>query len=413
MSTAVFRAMLLGLLRDRAALAMSFILPGLVFLIFAAIFSGATGEQLRLEVAVADGIRSSTSVRLIEALGREPSLRLIGDRDLTAERVRELVRRGTADVGLIFREGTSLESLGGFGPAPLILVSDPARGAAVPMLAGQVQRAYFSALPDVALGGVIELLEDEFLELDDDQQRDVELGLADLREEAMEAVEQGRVSGWGFQELFEREDVAGRSARHNHVAYYAGAIAVLFLLFSAVHGAITLLEESESGLIDRILAGPGHMGVLINGKFLFLVAQGFMQIAVIFVLAWAIHGIDLPGHLLPWALTTLTASAAAAGMALVVATACRTRRQAQTLSNVAILILSALGGSMVPRFLMPDLLQQIGWITPNTWAIEAYTAIFWRDQAVGTLIVPWIVLAASAILGLVVARRLARRMEVL
>jgi len=413
MSAAVFRAMLLGLLRDRAALAMSFILPGLVFLIFAAIFSGATGEQLRLEVAVADGIRSETSARLVEALSREPSLRLVVDAEMAADRVRELVRSGSADVGLILREGASLETLGGFGPAPLILVSDPARGAAVPMLAGQVQRAYFSALPDVALGGVIELLEDEFLELDDDQRRDVELGLSDLRDEALEAMEQGKTSGWGFQDLFEREEVAGRSAQYNHVAYYAGAIAILFLLFSAVHGAITLFEETESGVVDRILAGPGHMGVLVNGKFLFLVAQGFVQITVIFVIAWILYDVDLPGHLLTWAVTTLAASGMAAGMALVVATACGTRRQAQTLSNVAILVLSALGGSMVPRFLMPELLQDIGWITPNTWALEAYTAIFWRDQPVAALLVPWIVLATAAVLGLAISRRLARRMEVL
>ena len=209
MSAAVFRAMLLSLLRDRAALAMSFILPGVVFLIFAAIFSGATGEQLRLEVAIADGIQSETSARLVEALNREPSLRLVIETEMTADRVRQLVRSGAADVGLILREGGSLETLGGFGPAPLILVSDPARGAAVPMLAGQVQRAYFSALPDVALGGVIELLEDEFLELDDDQRRDVETGLADLREEAIEAVEQGRASGWGFQDQSMTPSVTG------------------------------------------------------------------------------------------------------------------------------------------------------------------------------------------------------------
>jgi ABC-2 type transport system permease protein len=68
---------------------------------------------------------------------------------------------------------------------------------------------------------------------------------------------------------------------------------------------------------------------------------------------------------------------------------------------------------MVPRFLMPELLQDIGWITPNTWALEAYTAIFWRDQPLSALLLPWVVLAAAAALGLAISRRLARRMEVL
>ena len=69
MSGAVFRAMLLGLVRDRAALAMSFLLPVVFFLIFAAIFAGATGEQLRLKVAVADEVDDEVSRRLVRAGG--------------------------------------------------------------------------------------------------------------------------------------------------------------------------------------------------------------------------------------------------------------------------------------------------------------------------------------------------------
>jgi ABC-2 type transport system permease protein len=406
--------MLLGLVRDRAALAMSFLLPVLFFLIFAAIFSGATGEQMRLKVALADEVRSENSTRLLAALRREPALLQVGGDGLTAEQVRSLVRRGTADAGIIMREGGEpLDSVSGFGPAPIVIVTDPVRGVAAPMLTGQVQKAYFTALPDVALSGVVTLLENEFLELTDEQREDVEVGLEELGVDAADAQAEGRETGWGFQDLVEREDVAGRSAALNHVAYYAGGVAVLFLLFSAVHGAITLLEERDSGIVDRILAGPGSTRVLVNGKFLFLTVQGFVQIGLIFVVAWLVHGVDLPGHLLPWALTTLIASAAAAGMALALASACRTRRQAQTFANVAILIVSALGGSMVPRFFMPPLVQDLGWITPNTWALEAYTAIFWRDEPLSALLLPWAVLAAAAIVGLVVSRRLARRMETL
>ena len=74
MSGAVFHAMLLSLWRDRAALAMSFVLPAIFFLIFAAIFAGATGEQLRLRVAMADERDTETSRRLLRALREDPAL---------------------------------------------------------------------------------------------------------------------------------------------------------------------------------------------------------------------------------------------------------------------------------------------------------------------------------------------------
>jgi ABC-2 type transport system permease protein len=413
-SGAVFRTMLLGLVRDRGALAMSFVLPAVFFLIFAVIFAGAGGEELRLTVAIADEVRSEASARLLRALEMDDSLDRVGGESADAAQVRELVRRGGADVGLVVRAGAEpLESPGGFGPAPLLVVSDPIRGVAASMLAGRVQKAYFSALPDAALKNVVELLEDEFLELTDEQRDDVEVGLADIGDEAREALRDGRSSAWGFDDLLEREDVAGPTGARNNVAYYAGAVAVLFLLFSAVHGAVSLLEERDAGILDRVLAGPGRATVLIHGKFLFLLVQGCVQIGVIFLIAWWAYGIDLPGRLAPWAVTTVAASAAAAGLALVLTAACRTRRQAQTLANVAILVVSALGGSMVPRFLMPDLLQDLGWLTPNTWAIEAYTAVFWRNAPMSELWIPWTALAAAGLVGLLAARRLARRLETL
>lgn len=410
MTVAVFRAMLTGLVRDRAALAMGFVLPAIFFLIFAAIFAGATGEQLRLELAIADEVGDEVSQRLLNALAEDPSLLVLDDGNLTAGQVREWVRRGTADVGLIVRAGgASLDSLGGFGAAPLIVVADPVRGVAVPMLKGRIQKAYFAALPDIALGGVMGLVEDQFLELSGDQREELDAGLEELRQEAVS----GGADGWGFDDLFEDESVAGQSAAENHVAYYAGAVAMLFLLFSSVHGAITLIEERDSGILDRILAGPGRISVLVNGKFLFLVVQGFVQVAVIFVIAWLVHGVDLPRHLAPWAVTTALAAAAAGGLAMLVAAACRSKRQAQTLANVAILVVSAVGGSMVPRFFMPQWVQDVGWLTPNTWALEAYTGIFWRDEPVPSLLLPWLMLALAAAVSLWLAQRASRRLEIL
>ena len=270
-----------------------------------------------------------------------------------------------------------------------------------------MQQAYFAALPDVALGGVMELVEDQFIELSEVQREQLAEGLGELKEES----EAGRGGGaWGFENLFELEGVAGRSAAANHVAYSAGAVAVLFVLFSAVHGAISLLEERDSGILDRVLAGPGRIAVLVDGKFLFLVLQGFVQVGVIFAIAWLVHGVDLPGHLLPWAVTTVLAAAAAAALALVIATTCRTRRQAQTLANVAILVVSALGGSMVPRFFMPRWIQDLGWITPNTWALEAYSGLFWRGETLQALLPGCAGLFLTGMLALAISYLLARRL---
>ncbi|MFI5183638.1 MAG: ABC transporter permease [Vicinamibacteria bacterium] len=411
MSRAAFRAMALSFVRDRGALAMSFLLPVAFFLVFAAIFANASGQNLRLKLALADEVRSEASSRLLEAVGADPSVLRVGG-ELDTDQVRDLVRRGTADVGLVMRRGGSpLGEMGGAGKPPLLLVLDPTRAVLADMTIGLVQRAYFRALPDVALAGVARLIEQELVTLNPDQKRQLAEGLEGLKPDPAHPSPEG--AGGGIDEMFEREAIAGQSSGRNHVAYYAGAIAFLFLLFSAVHGATSLLEEREAGILDRILAGPGGTGALITGKFLFLVTQGCIQVTVIFVVAWLVHGVALPSHLGAYSIVTAAASLSAAGLALVLVSACRTRRQAQTFSNIAILLVSAVGGSMVPRFFMPPLLQRLGWATPNTWALEAYSAVFWRDEPVTALVVPVGMLFLSGALGYWAARRLAARGETL
>ena len=114
------------------------------------------------------------------------------------------------------------------------------------------------------------------------------------------------------------------------------------------------------------------------------------------------------GSRLPWLLTTVFAAASAAGLALAFVSACSTRQQAASLGNFLILVMSAIGGSMVPRFLMPEFFQQLGWLTPNTWVLEAYSVTFWRDDLT-SLLIPIGALALTAVGGLWIAKTLTRR----
>lgn len=405
MSAAIFRAMLLGLLRDRGALLMSFFLPAVFFLIMAEIFTATAGDSMNLSVALLDEIDNDVSNRLVAGLEESGTLRITQLTGESRDAVRALVRSGQVDIGLILRaDAEPLDSAGGFGPPPILIVSDPARGVAEPMLTGQIRRAYFGALPDVAMGNVVEELENQFLTLTDEQRDEVSEGLEEMRADA----DAGRETGWSFEDLLGSESVIGNDAV-SLVAYSAGAVAFMFLLFASVHGAVSLLEEQESGILDRVLAGPGGMSVLVNGKFLYVVAQGLVQVSVIFVVAWLVYGVDLPGNLGPWFVITLAACISAAGLAMLLAAACRTRRQAQTIANTVILVLSALGGSMVPRFFMPEALQTAGWLTPNAWALEAYSAIFWRGDGLLDVATPLALLVLSGLVGWLAAAVIAGR----
>lgn len=404
----VFRVMWASFWRDRGALAMSLLLPVAVFLVFATIFGGASGENVRISVVAVDEQQSPASKRLITALGTDPSLRLRPAS--SAIEAGQLVAAGAADVGLVIRSaGRPVAEMAGDGEAPLAIVVDPVREVAARILAGQIQRAYFNALPDLALRSVADLLGQGFITFTPAQRDSLDQRFAEL---AADVAAGGRDQAEGpFEGLMVRERPAGTGLATSHVAYYAGAIAILFLLFSAVHGALSMLEERDTGLLDRMLAGPGGMSAIVGGKFLFLVVQGVAQVAVIFVVAWLLYRVPLPSRLAEFLAVTASAAIAAAGLALLLTTLAGSRRQAQTVANIAILLISAIGGSMVPRFLMPPALQAVGWFTPTTWAIEAYSGLFWRGQPLGEILLPMLLLLATGIGALLLARLLARRAE--
>jgi len=96
---------------------------------------------------------------------------------------------------------------------------------------------------------------------------------------------------------------------------------------------------------------------------------------------------------------------------LLLATLCKTRGQLNGLSVILILTMSALGGSMVPRYVMSDRLQELGLWTFNAWALDGYNKIFWRDLPPASLAPQLAVLLSCSLCFLALARILAIRWE--
>ena len=95
---AAFRVMALSLLRDRAALVMAFVLPTVIFSIFAAIFSGATGDRIRIHLGLADLAQTAATHRLVDALAADSSLRVTRLPATDLAGVASAVRSGEVDV---------------------------------------------------------------------------------------------------------------------------------------------------------------------------------------------------------------------------------------------------------------------------------------------------------------------------
>src|SRR5262249_60834243 len=119
------------------------------------------------------------------------------------------------------------------------------------------------------------------------------------------------------------------------------------------------------------------------------------------VVVWGemFFGLELHRHLPGFLIMTVVTAVASSCFGLLLAAMARSRMQLVALSNLLILAMSALGGSMVPRYLLSETVQKMGLVTINAWATDGVIEGFCRDEPVTHL---WpqalVLLAASALL---------------
>ena len=425
MILAVARTHFAKLKRDRAAFVLAFVVPVVFFSVFASIFRGSSSRAATRQIAIAvvDEDRTESSRRFVEALKREKGLRVIDAVTLPpggrkspiadAATAENLVRSGDVPLALIVPKGFGAAPIR-FGPSTggptLLLLADTSDPIAPQVVSGLLQKIAMTSMPDRMAESGIEQLDRWGGNLTPEQRANLQRKVAALRERA--ATGAGPGSDRGGLVPVEVRDVLGEEKKNPTVAVFAAGLGVMFLLFSAAGAGGALIEEVESGTLDRVLSTRVTMTQLLLGKLLYLSTVAVAQLTVMFVWGEIFFGLELHRHMPGFLVMAVVTALAASAFGLVLAAVARTRMQLVALSNLVILVMSALGGSMFPRYLLSEKVQKIGLVTLNAWAIDGFMKVFWRDAPLRALAPQVGVLLAAAGILFFFARRLARRWEV-
>jgi len=422
MISAIIGTAVTGLRRDRGALALSFILPIVFFSIFAVIFGGRRDTTPKVSLIVVDEDRSRASGRLVQGFVREGSLvvktrpapvRGSEQAEYTAATAEDAVKTGTAPVAIIIPKGFGENPIS-FGPAgagrPAIqMLQDSSDIVAPQVVAGLLQKVAMTSMPDVMAEQGSKYVEQFAGGLTPAQRDSVDRSLRYLRERQNAGTVSPSDDG-GIVRVVTRP-VVGQNKNNPMVSFYAAAIGVMFLLFTTSSAAGAFLDEAESGTLDRVLSSRVTMTTLLLGKLTFNSLLAFSQLVLMFLWGWAVFKLDFWSHIPGFVIMGLCTAFAVAAFGLLLASVCQTRAQLGALSTLLILVMSSIGGSMFPRFLMPVAMQKAGLLTINAWAIDGFTKIFWRDEPVSHLWPQVLVLLGVAVVLFAIARRLARRWE--
>lgn len=417
MISAVIRAGWLNLRRDRAALMLSFIVPIVFFSIFAGIFGAQRSKTPKTSVAIADLDQTENSRQLVAALREESALKLVDAPkngvkfdDKSAE---AFVKAGEAPVALVIPKGFGASRIhfgdNSKGQPTFRILSDPADPIADQVVNGLLQKTVMTAMPNMMMDAGIEQVDKWSGGLTPEQRNTLNSSVTSWKK-----TDTGTRKSASIDSLvkIEQQNVVGQNKKNLIVALQAAGIGVMFLLFTASNAGGALLEENESGTLDRILTTRLTMSKLLLGKLAYLWTLGVLQLCVMFAWGAIAFRLDLMSHLPGFIVMAVTTTFATSAFGLLLASVCHTRAQLSAISTLVVLSLSALGGSMFPRFLMPESLQKAGLVLFNSWALEGFTNIFWRDLPVTSVALHALVLIGWGALFFVVARQLTKRWEV-
>ena len=160
--------------------------------------------------------------------------------------------------------------------------------------------------------------------------------------------------------------------------------------------------ERREGTLARLVSLRVPFSMLLLGKvgpyFVVNLAQAaLMLLAGRTLVPWfGGETLALPARWDLLAAVTACTSFAAIGWGIFVAVCSRTLEQATVIGGVGNILAAAVGGIMVPRFVMPEAMQKLSEASPMAWALDGFHAVILRHGGAADIAAPCVKLLALA-----------------
>jgi ABC-2 type transport system permease protein len=379
--------------RDRGALITSFLLPMIFIIIFSYAFSGIGAEDEVITLPVVDLDGGKTARALIEGVNSAAGIetKLYDGADARAQ-----VEGEQLEYALFIPAGFS-EGVAAGQSVTLLLVSGPnADGANVEAMRTVVDGVSKDLSLQTQLLAGFRQMGQMMQASEGEGVFTSELAVA----QAQSQFERAKTAPLVGIERKTPDAILQEREEFSAVGLSVPGSTVLFVFLMAGTTAMSLYSEKKTGTFRRLLAAPLAKAELLSGKMLPGFVIILVQIAVIFaasILLLPLIGLDrlyLGNDLLALVLLSVMVALCSTSLGLLIASITRTEAQISSISMVALWVMGAVSGAFVPTFFLGDFLGTVGKITPQYWAVSAYTALFVRGQTLANIGTELAILAA-------------------
>jgi ABC-2 type transport system permease protein len=355
---------------DKKAVMLTFLMPIGLITLFVFAFGGnqQKRDMAAMKLLVADKDKTESSASLIRSLDSLPSLRIEQmDWDSALVKVKNGNRAAALCILPSYRDSMAA------GQPGFAFVFDGARATEANIIQGTLTGFLFSREGNGMIRSSVERQLGSEFGMDDSLGKTMVLAMVDQM-----------MSSSGNDDpsasIMQVEEVRSAEGVNPTLIHAVGGTAVMTLLFSVAAMGAGLLEEKEKGTLRKLLLSPISPESILFGKFLAAIVIGFVQLWVMLIFAWLVFDLNILPHIAPLMLLVLMTAFCCGSFGVFLASICTTRRQIEGLSTIIVLVMSAIGGSMIPSFFMPEFMQNFSVISVNYWSIQGFYDILWRES---------------------------------
>lgn len=182
---------------------------------------------------------------------------------------------------------------------------------------------------------------------------------------------------------------------------------VMFSVFAIAIAGNSILVERQWQTWDRLRSSRATATELLVGKTIPIFLIMVVQQSVLLSYGCLVIGLPFPPRVAYVGLAILVWAFALLALGAALATVARSLGELSVVSDIGALLVSALGGALVPVAILPGWAQVAANASPGYWALELMQAAVAGDGA-GMLLPTAILLALGLVAGLFAVRRLTR-----
>ncbi len=388
----------LVLIRDRAGLAILFIMPLVLILIMTLIQDATfrTVKEVDISMILVNNDRDSLGEAISQGLYDSEFFTIVEEIDgekITDSLAKELVARGDYKIGIIIPERATDAIRGNVNA----LINKSFKSFNVPGVKKRTRKStiditiYIDPATSQSFKNMVMSSLKEFT-----SQLEIEMFFKNFSEAMAQMMPGQKPIKFESFETIKYQEVYASTTKDemlpNSVQHNVPAWTMFAMFFIVLPLAGNIIKERDDGSAFRLKTMPGSFVTVMFSKIFVFLGVAFLQFILMLMVGvyimplMGLPQLEIGPHKIALGVMAIASGLAATGYGVAIGTIATTHEQAATFGAVSIIIFAALGGIWVPVYVMPHTIRIISQFSPLHWGLNGFYDIFLRGGDISVVI---------------------------